>query len=246
MSAYNNSIKFLFLFSISTILALGKCYAEPIQTTSPYEFASLFVEHLVETHQVEELANREITEIQKNSKSHNQGQQILLSVIRNSTRAKLRLNVIISRLKQVQLADANFTILTPYLIDMLTRKVDLFNEIIQSAQDLLSGPKTDTDYGKLAGHMPEITAQVEFINESIFKATPMVGMLLISHKPDSKNHLSHLSVTRQEARRLVTRLQTAFGKSLNDKDQNWTTGSASLIFTVLYDKGYKYTDDPWR
>lgn len=246
MNISNTLIKHLFLLGLGTILALGKCYAEPIKTTSPYEFASVFVEHLVDTHQIEEIANREIEEIQKSSKNSNQQEKFLLSAIRNGTRAKLKLNFMISRLKQVQLADSNFTKLTPYLIEMLARKVDLFDEIIQSAKALLAGPKPDIDYGKLAGHMPEVTAQVEFVNESIFQATPMVGMLLISNKPDSKNHLSHLSITRQEAKKLVTRLQTAFGKSLNEKDQNWTTGSASLMLTVLRDKGYKYSDDPWR
>jgi len=129
---------------------------------------------------------------------------------------------------------------------MYSQKADLSGEIVQAAQTMLAGPKPDVDYGKLAGHMPEVTAQIEYVNETIFKATPMVAYSLISTKPDSKNHLSHLSITRKQAKELISSLQTGFGKSIDAKDQNWTTAAASLLRTFLRDKGYKYLDDPWR
>jgi len=228
---------------LSLTASCGICRAEPTQQTSSYEFSRAFVDQLIETHQGEELAAREFAAAKKGRDS---GEQILLSAVRNCTRMKLKLNVMIKRIEQMHLADANFNELPSHLAQMYSRKIELYDEIVETAQTLLEGPKPEVNYGKLAGQMPEVTAQVEYVNESIFKATPMVAMSLISTKPDSKNHLSHLAITRKQAQELVGRLQSAFGKSLDARDQNWTTSSASLIRMILRDKGYQYADDPWN
>lgn len=229
-------------FLLLAVILCRPSQADPTQQTRPYEFARAFVEQLIETHQVEQLAAREFAAPQKGSGDQ---QKILISAVRNCTRMKLKLNVMIGRVEQMHLADPNFDKLPPYITQMYARKVELCSEIVQTAQTLLEGPKNGVDYGKLAGHMSEVTAQVEHVNESIFKATPMIALSLVSKRLDSENHLSHLSITRQQAQDLVGRLQSAFGKSLDAKDQNWTTSSASLMRTVLRDKGYKYADDPW-
>lgn len=237
-------VKRLLVIPFVALVALcGQCQAEPVRETSSYEFARAFVDQLVEAHQGEELAAREFAAAQK---SPNGGQQVLLSAVRNCTRMKLKLNVMIGRVEQMHLADSNFNELPPFLTQTYGRKVDLYDEIVKTAQTLLEGPKPDVDYGKLAGHMPEVTAQVDYVNESIFKATSMVALSLVSKKPDSKNQLSHLSITRKQAQELVGRLQSVFGKSLDAKDQNWTTSSASLMRTMLRDKGYQFADDPWN
>ena len=70
------------------------------------------------------------------------------------------------------------------------------------------------------------------MDESVFKIVPMVAMVLISDQPDSKNHLSHFSITRKQAEDLLSALQTGFGKSLDANEQNWTTSSASVLSTV--------------
>lgn len=228
---------------VAVVTLWGQCQAQPTPQTSSYEFARAFVDQLVEAHQGEQLAAREFSAAQKAPDS---AQQVLLSAVRNCTRMKLKLNLMIGRVEQMRLADSNFDKLPPYLTQMYGRKVELYDEIVQTAQTLLEGPKSGVNYGKLAGHMPEVTAQVEYVNESVFKATPMVALSLVSNKPDSKNQLSHLSITRKQAQELINRLQSGFGKSLDAKDQNWTTSSASLMRTMLRDKGYKYADDPWR
>ena len=235
--------RLLAVLLITAVALFGQCHAEPVQETSAYEFVLAFVDQLVEAHQGEELAAREFAAAQKLPDS---GQQVLLSAVLNCTRMKLKLNVMIGRVEQMHLADSNFNELPPYLRQMYARKVDLYDEIVQTAQTLLEGPKPGVNYGKLAGHMPEVTAQVEYVNESIFKATPMVALSLVSKKPDSKNHLNHLTITRKQAQELVGRLEGAFGKSLGAKDQNWTTSSASLMRTMFRDKGYMYADDPWH
>lgn len=231
---------FLVLF---TFAWYGESQAEPVQATSTYEFSHAFVDYLIDSHQIEKIAEREIAAAYKSPDINN---QLLLSAVRSGTRSRLKLNVSIERVKNMRLADPNFEKLPSYLVQMYSQKADLSGEIVQAAQAMLAGPKPDVDYGVLAGHMPEVTAQIEYVNETIFKATPMVAYSLISTKPDSKNKLSHLSITRKQAQDLIGSLQAGFGKSLDAKDQNWTTAAASLLQTFLRDKGYKYLDEPSR
>lgn len=231
------------LLVLFTFAWCGESQAEPVQATSTYEFSRAFVDHLVDSHQIEKNAEREIAAAYK---SPDVKEQLLLSAVRSGTRSRLKLNVMVERVKNMRLADPNFEKLPSYLVQMYSQKADLSGDIVQAAQTMLAGPKPDVDYGMLAGHMPEVTAHIEYVNETIFKATPMVAYSLISTKPDSKNHLSHLSITRKQAQELIGSLQTGFGKSLDAKDQNWTTAAASLLRTFLRDKGYKYLDDPWR
>lgn len=239
----NRFVRRSFAFAVSALIGfLGNAHAASETDTTPFEFARAFVDFLVETHKVEEVAESEIAAA---NELPNSDQQLLLSAIRSCTRTKLNLNVIIARVEQMHLADKNFEKIPGYLIQMYTRKIDLCDEIVQASQTILEGPKPGINYGKITGHMPEVSAQVEYINETIFKATPMIAFSIISSKPDSKSHLSHLSITKKQSNELVGRLQAIFGKSLDAKNQNWTTSSASLLRTVLRDKGYKYSDDPW-
>jgi len=230
----------LILVTLFAALTLSsQCYAEAVEDTSRYDF----VRELVETHQEEERANLELAAISKGADSW---QEVMMSIIRNGTRTRMKLNATIGRLQRKRLTDKKFDMLIPYLTKMYTRKIELYDEMVQAAQTILAGPKPGVDYGKLAGHMPEITAQVEFVDESIFKIVPMVVILIVSDKPDSENHLSHFSITHKQAQDLLSTLQTGFGQSLDAKEQNWTTSSASVMRTYLRDKGFKYSDASWK
>ncbi len=110
----------------------------------------------------------------------------------------------------------------------------------------MGGPKPGVDYATLATRMPEITAEMEYADESIFKLTPLVFATLISDKSDSKNHLSHLIITRAERKTLVDTINRHFGSSLTEKNQDWTVSSASVLRTYLTEKSYKFSDDPWE
>ena len=218
-------------------------HAQSLEGNSRLEFTNEFIRGLVEIHQSEDVARRDVAEIKKDSYFT---QNLMSSIIRNGTRTKMRLRVRIRRLQQIRIDDKSFDILVPHVIDLYSRKIDLYQEIVQAAQAIVAGPKLGVDYGKLAGHIPEVTAKIEFLDETIFKVVPMVGMLLISPRPDSKGRLSHFSITRNEAKQLVSTLENGFGKSLDEKDQNWTTSSASVLRTYLRDQGFKFADDDWE
>jgi hypothetical protein len=228
-----NALLLLFaLVAIST-----RCYAED---TPHYAVVSEFVQELVETKEYQDLAKREFDSARKEN-----AQEVMMAIIRNGTRVKLRLAATVGRLEEMHL-DHPFETLLPTLTEFYNKKIALYDEMVTTAQTFVEGPKPGVDYAKLSAHMPEITAQVEYVDESIFKMTPLVFALLISQKPDSHNHLSHMSITHQQANELVSSLQRGFGKSLDAKDQDWTVSSASVLRYYLRDKGYKYADDPWQ
>ncbi|MFM0428184.1 hypothetical protein PQQ75_04140 [Paraburkholderia aspalathi] len=226
---------FVVLFALFAIS--GRCYAED---TSHYEVASEFVRELVETKNYQDVAKTDFDSARKEGP-----QEVMMAIIRNGTRIKLSLGESIGRLKQMHLA-APFDTLIPTLIELNNRKIALYDEMVSTAKVFVEGPKPGVDYGKLSAHMPEVTAQVEYVDETIFRATPLVFAAIVSQKPDSQNHLSHLSITRSQAQELVTSLQDGFGASMDAKDQSWTVSSASVLRDSLRDKGYKYADDPWK
>lgn len=231
------------IFLISSYMVFGMTDAQSSNNNSRLEFASEFIRGLVEIHQSEDAARRDIDGIKKDAEYM---QKLMSSIIRNGTRTKMRMQVRINRLEKIEINDKGFDILVPTVTDLYSRKLSLYQELVLAAQAIIAGPRPGIDYGKLAGHIPEITAQIEFLDETIFKVVPMVGMLLISPKPDSKGHLSHFSITRNEAQKLISALESGFGKSLDEDDQNWTTSSASVLRTYLRDKGFKFSDDKWE
>jgi hypothetical protein len=169
----------------------------------------------------------------------------MFDAIRNSTRVSLKLKTSNYILQSMTLMKP-FETLIPNLIEWNERKLKLWEELSEIAKVFIGGPKPNVDYDKLSARMPEITAEMEYADESIFKLTPLVFATLISDKPDSKNHLSHLIITKAERKKLVDSINSHFGSSLNEKNQNWTVSPASVLRTYLRDKGYEFSDDPWE
>jgi hypothetical protein len=134
--------------------------------------------------------------------------------------------------------------LIPTITGFYEDKIALWQKIIDSSSAFVAGPKPGVDYNKLAAEVPQVRAQLEFIDESLFKATPLVFSTLIDQKPDSKNHASHLTITRVERSKLIHDLKTEFGAKLDQKDPNYTVGAAKVLKGYLL-KDYKCSDDPW-
>ena len=90
--------------------------------------------------------------------------------------------------------------------------------------------------------MPEITAALEYIDESIFQSMVLVFALLIDEKPDSKGHMSHLNITKAQRQKLIENINVLFGESLDKQNKNWTVSSAALLKSYLL-KDYKCIDE---
>jgi hypothetical protein len=117
----------------------------------------------------------------------------------------------------------------------------------------IGGQKDGVDYSKLAAEMPEIRGELDFIDHSLFEATPSVFATLIDMKADSKGkeksycgegHASHLIITKEEKAGLISKLNDSFGEKLDQKDQNYMVSAASVLKAYL-NKDFKCSDEPW-
>ena len=110
---------------------------------------------------------------------------------------------------------------------------------------IIAGPKPGVDYGQIAVDMPKITANIEYLDHTLFQASPLVFAALIDQRPDSEDHLSHLVISKAERDTLLLQLDMSFGQKMNQDRQNWGVSAASILKHYLNEKGYKFADDPW-
>jgi hypothetical protein len=157
----------------------------------------------------------------------------VMDSIRNLTRLKLELKSSAGMLNSMKLKEP-YEWMLPDLAKMYKQKIELFDEMIKISRELLTDtPKPGVDYAKLASRTPEITATVDYIDESIFKMTPAVFALLIHEKPDSEGHMSHLNITSAQRQKLIDSINNLFSDSLGSKNNNWTATAALLLKDYL-------------
>lgn len=225
-------------FLIGMALALGGslAVAQAVQT-SRLEFVNEYVRELGANESMRELAAKEMAEAVTDKNSANS------AIIRTSTRIILELNTQIAALESMTL-DGRFAGVPKTLADFYQRKIAVYKQMRAMAQAFMSGPKPGVDYGAMAATAPELTATIEYIDQSLFKATPLVFAALIADKPDNQGHMSRLRITRAERDELLRDLQIEFGAKMESAEQNPTVSSATVLRNYLSKKGYKCSDDP--
>jgi len=68
--------------------------------------------------------------------------------------------------------------------------------------------------------------------------------MLLDERTDSKNHVTHLIITKAQRSDLLHQLNTAFGQKLDEENQNYIVSSATILRRFLSDK-WKSADKPW-
>ena len=94
-------------------------------------------------------------------------------------------------------------------------------------------PKPGVDYAALAAEMPKIRARLEYIDNIAFDASPLVFATLISDRPDSQGHVSHLVISCDDRARLVDRIDSDFGVKLAAKDADYHVGQAQMLRAIV-------------
>ena len=169
--------------------------------------------------------------------------EVFPAAIHTSTLTQLELRTEIGALKGMRL-NAPFDWLIPNITEAYEQKIVLHQKLIDISSAFIAGQKPSIDYGELAAEMPKIRARLEFVDKSLFDATPMVFATLIDQRPDSKNHLSRLVITKADRSKLISDLTDDFGSKLDRKQQNFTVSAATVLKTYLLKKGYKCSDEP--
>jgi hypothetical protein len=156
---------------------------------------------------------------------------------------ELELGSQVSMLRGMRL-NAPFDFLIPNITEFYERKIVLWRRMREISSTFIGGPKDGVDYSKLAAEMPEIRAQLDFVDQALFEAAPSVFVTLIDMKEDSKGHASHLIITKEQKATLISKLGDSFGAKLDQKDQNYMVSAASVLKAYL-NKDFKCSDEPW-
>jgi hypothetical protein len=170
--------------------------------------------------------------------------EALSNGIHASTLIQLELRSQIAVLKGMHLKPP-FDDLIPDLTGFYQHKIALHQKLIDISSAFVSGPKPGVDYGKMAAELPKIRAELDYVDHSLFDATPLVFATLVDQKADSKNHVSHLIITKEERAKLIDNLTGSFGSKLDAKDQNSIVAAASVLKGYLL-KDFKCSDEPWE
>jgi hypothetical protein len=216
--------------------AVGK--SAPQSKTKPetphLEFVTEYIRELAAIQDIRDSAENDLKEDPR---------AVFSNCIHSSTLMQLELGSQVSQLKQMRL-DNPFGKLIPNIIDLYEDKIELWRQMIDICSAFVAGPKPNVDYGKLGADMPKVRAKLDFIDEGLFEATPVIFTTLIDMKPDSQGQASHLLITKAEREDLIDKIDTDFGPKLDDKNANFTISSAWVLKKGLQ-KDFKSSDDPW-
>ncbi len=208
--------------------------------TPHYGVVAEYIRSLSSMYEIQLTAGREYKE---DKNEENPARSKMLQEIRNSTRAKLELNRSIQTLREMRLSKPNETLI-PITIALYKKKIKLHDELIEIAKAFtITFPEPGVDYDKLSQRMPEITADMNFIDRSIFESMELVFALLIDERPDTEGNMNHLSITKAQRQKLINDLDTAFSGSLDIEKKNWTVKSAALLKNYLANPAYKCSDE---
>jgi hypothetical protein len=170
--------------------------------------------------------------------------ETLSNAIYMSTRIQIELRSQIKMLQGMRL-NPPFDTLIPNLVGFYTHKIALHQRLIDVSSAFTEGPKPGVDYGKLSTELPKIRAGLDDVDHTLFQASSLVFATLIDMKPDSKNHVSHLIITKAERKNLIISLTTNFGSKLDEKEQDFMVASASVLKGDLL-KDYKCSEERWE
>ncbi len=210
-----------------------------VKDTPHYDVVCEYVRALGAIHDLQQTASKEYQDEKDKSNTTR-----IMNQIRSATHFKLELRSSIVALKSMTLKKP-FETLIPMTIQGYEQKIKLFGEMIEILKNFVDTvPKPGVDYSKMTATMPEITASIEYIDETIFKCMSLVFALLIDEKPDSEGHMSHLNITKAQRQELIDKINVLFGESLDKENKNWTVSSAYLLKAYLL-KDYKCIDE-WQ
>jgi hypothetical protein len=229
-------------FAVQFSFCFGQTSTKPTRAVKPetphLEFVTEYIRELAAVEQIRAEGEDE------NNQDKNDDKLPFASAIHTCTLFELELGSQFKMLKGMRL-NAPFDELVPNITTLYERKIALWQRMREISSAFIGGPKDGVDYDKLAAEMPQIRAELEFIDHTLFDISPMIFATLIDMKADSKGHASHLIITKEERARLISKLDDSFSTKLEQKNQNYTVSAATVLKDYL-NKGFKSSDEPWE
>jgi hypothetical protein len=216
----------------------AKSKAKP-EDTPPYNVASEYVRSFSAIHSIQQSALNEIKDGGENPVGSS------MNAIRTFTRYKLEYGLSIRLLEGMRITREGFNGLIPETVSLYKEKIKLYDEAMKISKAFMtSTPKPGVDYEKMAARMPEITANLEYLDQTLPALTTMVCFLLIDEKPDSEGHMNNLNISSKERQSLIDRIDAGFDESINGKIMTYTVGSA--VFLKGFLQGDRKSTDEWK
>jgi hypothetical protein len=198
--------------------------------------AQEFVRELEVLYRLQETAKKEFAE-------DSSGSGRLMTGIRVGSRTLFEMNDSINRLSLINV-DAKWAEFRDMLKLLHQQRIEVVQEMNQGAKTLLAGPEPGVNYGKLVARAPELTAQVEQIDKSIFTiAQAMFFALVDDAHVEADGKLHHLLLTKKDRTRMVQLIDKIFGATLEDKNASRIVTAAWAIKYGLTRPHYKAADE---
>jgi hypothetical protein len=164
------------------------------QKTARIALAQEYVRELEVLYRLQETAKKEFA--QDSSASGK-----IMTSIRVGSRTLFEMNESINRLSVINV-DARWAEFRDMLKQLHQERIASVQEMNQIGKALLSGPEPGVNYGKLTARAPELTAQVEEIDKSIFTmAQAMFFALVDDARVGPDGNLHHLILTKKDRTR---------------------------------------------
>ena len=206
------------------------------QKSARIALAQEFVRELEVLYRLQETAKKEFAEDSSRSGK-------LMTGIRVGSRTLFEMNDSISRLNMINV-DAEWVKLRDLLKQLHQQRILVVQEMNQIAKTFLAGPEPGVNYGKLTARAPELTAQVEEIDKTIFTmAKTMFFALVDDARVGADGNLHHLILTKKERTSMVQLIDKVFGPTLEDKNASRIVSSAWVIKYGLTRPIYKSADE---
>lgn len=218
------------------VLALSGASAAQAQETPHLQFVTEYVRELS---QIEELRQRAADNIA------NDPQHGFANCIADMTSLQMEYQSQIAAMKGITLS-APVSELPSQISAFYQMKVNLYGQFIEACSAMMSDrPKPGVDYSQISASLPKIRAQLEYVDRSLFQASPLIFATLVDRRADSAGHVSHLVISNAERTELLHEMDTEFGGKLDDvSNAGYVVQSAGIVKAYLL-KDFKGSDDPW-
>jgi len=165
--------------------------------------------------------------------------------IRVGTRTLFEMQESVSRLDMIGL-DTRWGEFRDLLKSFHNQRMMVVKEMNQMSKAMLSGPEPGVNYGAMTARAPELTAQVEQIDKTMFTMSQALFMALVDEgRVEADGNLHHLILNKKDRADMVHTIDTAFGRSLDDgKNATSIVNAAWAIKYGLTRPTYKAADEP--
>lgn len=232
---------------IAALLYVGVMVAEPAQAerTSPaiektarIALVREFIREMEVLYRLQETAKKEFAE-----DSSTVGK--LTTSIRVGTRTLFEMQESVSRLDMIGL-DTRWREFRDLLKSFHNERMAALQEMNKMSKAMLSGPAPGVNYGEMTARAPELTAQVEQIDKTMFKISQALFLALVDEgRVDSDGNLHHLILSKKDRLDMIHSIDIGFGRSLDDEKN--ATSIVSAAWAIKYGltrPTYKAADEP--